>query len=83
MRLTASYLILRAFQSYEDERGDEDDGGYILAGIGLWVGSTIYDLWAASDAAHTYNREQELRFAPTMMRATNGAAPGVAASLRF
>ena len=77
MRVSAAYLLFRAVDDYEH------DEGYILGALGLWVGSTLYDLWAAYDAAGTYNREQSLRFAPTMMQAAKGHAPGVAASLSF
>lgn len=77
MRVTAAYLVARAADDYEH------DGSYILGALGLWVGSAVYDLWAAYDAAKTYNRDQSLRFAPTVMQAAKGHAPGIAASLSF
>jgi hypothetical protein len=83
-RLAASYLIVRAFQTYEyDDGSSETANRMILGGLGLWIGSTLYDWYAAHDAATTYNREHSVQFAPTLVQSAKGAAPGVAASLRF
>jgi len=83
-RLAASYLIARAIHHYEyDDGSSENANRMILGGIGLWIGSTLYDWYAAHDAAKTYNREHSVQFAPTLVQSATGAAPGVAASMRF
>ena len=83
-RLAAGYLIVRAFETYEDEDGSiKSANRMLLGGLGLWIGSTLYDWYAAHDAANTYNREHSVQFAPTLVQSAKGAAPGVAASLRF
>jgi hypothetical protein len=78
-RVAGSYLILIA--------ADPDGGKWanlaIAVGLGLFASSTLYDLWAAHDAAGTYNREHSVQLAPTVMQTAKGPAPGVAASLRF
>ena len=55
----------------------------ILAGLGLWIGSSVFDIVMARRAVHTWNREHAVALTPTLMPAAGGRAPGVTLQLSF
>ncbi|HEY5922809.1 MAG TPA: hypothetical protein VIV11_14120 [Kofleriaceae bacterium] len=55
----------------------------IWTGVGLWVGSTIYDFVMAGRATDAWNRKHAVTLAPMAMRTSAGRAPGVTLQLTF
>jgi hypothetical protein len=66
-----------------DLTGDEDRRQWLWGGIGLWVGSTVFDFVMAHRAATAWNREQQLTLAPTVLSSAGGRMPAVALQLKF
>lgn len=64
---------------------NEDQGGLLLLGGGaLWVGSTLYDWYAAGEAAHEWNREHGVTWGPTVIGGAGASrAPGFAVGMQF
>lgn len=89
----AGVVSVAAIKLFETCWGDDDDGcsdayGYLVwAGIGVYVAGTAYDLFAAPGAVRRWNRahglDGELTIAPTVVRAIDGAQPGLGVSGRF
>lgn len=52
-------------------------------GIGLWVGSTLFDFVMAHQAANAWNREHQLAVTPTVIPAAGGPTPGLTLQLTF
>lgn len=58
--------------------------GLFLSGAGVYLASSVYDMFAAGRAARRRNTEHRLRLGPTAMRTRVGAmVPGVEFSLAF
>jgi hypothetical protein len=56
---------------------------YAWTGLGLWVGSTIFDIVMAHRATTAWNREHSLAVTPAVMPVTGGRAPGLTLSMTF
>jgi len=63
--------------------GDEDRRPWLWGGIGLWVGSTVFDFVMAHRAATAWNREHQLTLAPTVLSSAGDRTPAVALQLKF
>ena len=71
---------------YDDcSDSDGDAGGFLmLAGAGLWIGSSIYDVVLAKRAADSWNARHNVGLAPIAAKDASGhAAPGLAFTGRF
>jgi hypothetical protein len=71
---------------YDDcSDSDGDAGGVLmLAGAGLWVGSTIYDIVLAKRAADSWNTRHNVTLAPSFASDAAGhRSPGLAFTGRF
>lgn len=63
----------------------DSDGGSVLmiAGAGLWVGSSIYDIVLAKCAAESWNSRHSVTLTPGLVGTTGKRAPGLFVSARF
>jgi hypothetical protein len=56
---------------------------YFWTGVGLWVGSTVFDVVMAHRATTAWNREHALAVTPGLVSASGGHAPGLTLSMTF
>jgi hypothetical protein len=55
----------------------------LFGGLGLWVGSTLFDVVMAGRATQAWNREHAIALTPTLLPAAGGRVPGASLQLRF
>jgi hypothetical protein len=71
---------------YDDCSGSDGDAGGVLmlAGAGLWVGSSIYDIVLAKRAADSWNARHNVGLAPMVTADASGnRTPGLVLTGRF
>ena len=87
---TMVYGLVTALQDDCDEEDTTCDGTFessagllMLAGAGLWVGSSIADVVLAERAARDWNTSHALALSPTSFATPQGHANGLALTGRF
>lgn len=70
--------------AYQEHRHDGQIGGVLMiAGAGLWVGSSIYDIVLAKRAAESWNARHSVTLTPGLVGTSGKKAPGLFVSARF
>ena len=57
--------------------------GFMIAGAGLWLGSSIYDVVLAKRAADSWNARHSVMLTPGLVETAGKKTPGVFVSARF